>query len=106
MVDAIQKEYSSAAPRATTDVVRREVAGEVFLVPIRGSLADLEEMFILNEVGAWLWDRLDGIRTFEALVADVTQEFDTSFDEVRDDLQEFIDELLRAGLAEYTSTTS
>ena len=34
------------------------MAGETFLVPIRGHLADLQELFVLNEAGQRLWDRL------------------------------------------------
>jgi hypothetical protein len=103
MVESVHKEPSLVTPRVTTDVVRREVAGEVFLVPVRGCLADLEDIFILNEMGGWLWDRMDGSRTLEALVSDVAQEFDTTQGEAQGDLLEFLEGLQAAGLVEDTS---
>ena len=80
------------------EVVEREVAGEVFLVPIRGHLADLQELFVLNEVGNWLWARLDGTRTVAELVAGVTAEFEVDESRAREDAAAFLEDLLEAGL--------
>jgi hypothetical protein len=40
--------------------VERRIAGEVFLVPVRGRLADLKGIFALNPTAAFIWERLDG----------------------------------------------
>lgn len=84
--------------RRVDDVVQREVAGEVFLVPIRGSLADMQELYALNEVGSWLWARLDGSRPLADLVAGVMEEFDVDQRRAQEDTVAFLDDLLRTGL--------
>jgi Coenzyme PQQ synthesis protein D (PqqD) len=80
------------------EVVQREVAGEVFLVPIRGHLADLQELFVLNEVGRWLWDRLDGRTGLDDLAKAVTAEFEVDVKQARRDAELFILRLAEAGL--------
>jgi len=80
------------------DVVEREVVDEMFLVPIRGRLADLQELFALNEVGSWLWTQLAGPRTVEELAAAVTDEFDVDESQAREDTASFVEDLLEAGL--------
>lgn len=84
--------------RRGEDVVEREVAGEVFLVPIRGSVADLQELYALNEVGSWLWSRLDGSQSVDDLVAGVAGEFDVDESQARKDAESFLEDLLSAGL--------
>ena len=87
-------------PRRRESVVQRDVAGEMFLVPIHGHIADLQELFVLNEVGRYLWDRLDGDRSLEDLVADVFAVFDVTEEQARRDTMTFLDQLSAAGLVE------
>ena len=91
---------AESALRRIDDVVQREVAGEVFLVPIRGHLADLQELFVLNEVGRWLWDRLDGTHPSGDLVTGMVAEFEVDGEEARRDVESFLQQLVEAGLAE------
>jgi hypothetical protein len=80
-------------------VVQREVAGEVFLVPIRGHLVDMQELFVLNDTGLWLWQRLDGGRSLDDLVGDMVAEFDVDHITARQDIESFAGHLMEAGLA-------
>ena len=84
--------------RRVEDVVQREVAGEVFLVPVRGHLADLQELYALNPVGRWLWERLDGAHSLAELVAGVTEVFEVEEPQARADADSFIEDLVGAGL--------
>jgi hypothetical protein len=79
-------------------VVRREVAGETFLVPLHGRLADLQELFVLNEVGRWVWENLDG-RRLEELGAGLCAEFEIDAQQAQRDAESFVKELVEAGLA-------
>jgi hypothetical protein len=88
------------ALKATSDVIYREVAGEAFLVPIRGRLADIRELIVLNEVGRWLWVRLDGTQSIDQLVEGLTAEFDVSAEQARRETETFLAELAGAGFAE------
>ena len=80
------------------DVVQREVAGEAFLVPIRGHLADLQELFVLNDVGHWLWNQLGSPRSLEDLVGGVVAEFEVDPERTRQDAEAFLKQLADAGL--------
>lgn len=80
------------------EVVQREVAGETFLVPIRGRLADLQELFVLNEVGSWLWERLDGRHSQDDLVASVVEEFQVDEAQAKRDTELFLKQLRDASL--------
>ena len=86
--------------RSKSSVVQREVAGETFLVPIHGHIADLQELFILNEVGRYLWDRLDSPTCIDDLVASVVAEFEVGEAEARRDTEAFLEQLAQAGLME------
>jgi hypothetical protein len=79
--------------RRDDDVLVREVAGEVFMVPIRGKLADLQDLFVLNRIGAWLWNRLDGSRSSDEIALDMASEFKIEISRAREDLALFLDEL-------------
>ena len=91
----------TAGPRAdASGVVHREVAGEVFLVPVRGRLADLQDFFVLNETGAFLWPLLDGTRSEADLVEALTAEFEVEPGAAAADVQDFLRRLSEAGLLE------
>jgi hypothetical protein len=90
---------SASMVERVSEVVEREVAGERFLVPVRGRLADLQELFVLNEVGSWIWERLDG-RTSQTILAEgLVTEFEVESQQAGEDLAKFLEELASVGLA-------
>ncbi len=80
------------------DVVFRKIAGELFLVPIRGKLADMERIFALTPVAEFIWEMLDGQRSLDEVRAAVVDNFDVDTEQAGSDIMEFIGELLEAGL--------
>ena len=48
-------------------VVLRDVAGEKLLIPVKGRLADLQNIFVLEGLGEWVWEQLDGVRELEEI---------------------------------------
>ena len=56
------------------DFVQRSVAGECLLVPIRRRLTDTNSIYVLNETGAEVWQRLDGTRSVRDIAADLHAE--------------------------------
>jgi len=79
-------------------VVTREIVGETILVPIRGKLADMQRIFTLNEVGAYIWTHLDGSRDLEEICQGLETKFDVRREQAESDLNEFVSELLEAEL--------
>jgi hypothetical protein len=86
--------------RRTTNAVLRLVAGEHLLVPIRpGRTLDAESLYILDDIGAWVWEALADPVTPEALAAGVREAFDTApGDAVEADLDELLVDLVAQGL--------
>ena len=81
------------------DVVTREIAGETMLVPVTGQLAHLQQLFVLEGVGAHIWDQLDGKRSLQEILDSVLEEYEVTPDVARADLLALVNELIEAGLA-------
>jgi hypothetical protein len=79
-------------------VVTRDIVGEMILVPIRGKLADMQRIFTLNDVGAYIWSSLDGERSLGEICEDLRLDFDVKKEQAQRDMSEFIGELLEADL--------
>ena len=79
-------------------MICRTILDETILVPISGRLADMQNIYVLDTVSAFIWDRLDGRSTLERVHALVLEEFQVEASQARDDLFEFMDELIRAEL--------
>lgn len=77
------------------DVVHREIAGESILVPIRGNVADMQRLFALEGVGAFIWGKLDGETAVAEIAALVADRFDVDLETAEKDVAVFIDELLK-----------
>jgi hypothetical protein len=79
-------------------VIHRRVGAEGVLVPVTREAGDLEYVFSLNPVGAFVWDRLETPATLDALAEAVAASFDVAADEARNDVAAFLDQLDEAGL--------
>jgi hypothetical protein len=91
----------SSGPVAARQVVARTIAGETLLVPVGARAVAMDRIFLLNKVGSFLWNQLDGQRGREELCALVRSRF--AVPEGRDlgaDVDRFLDELRARGLAE------
>ena len=76
----------------------REIAGEVFLVPVCGKLAELQQIFVLNPVGSHIWNELDGHRDLQTLSEDVVENFEVSLEQAGIDVADYLSALEEAGL--------
>ena len=78
------------------DVVAREIAGELIIVPLVAGIGDMEdELYTLNETGKAIWDRLDGRATLSGIIADLALEFDAPPGEIEHDVLGMVEELVR-----------
>ena len=76
------------------DYVQRDVAGECILVPIRRTLTEANSIYVLNETGAALWNRIDGQRTAQDIVTDFCNEYEVATDQLAKDFTSLLDDLL------------
>ena len=76
------------------DYVQRDVAGECILVPIRRTLTEANSIYVLNETGAALWNRIDGQRMAQDIVTDFCGEYEVESDQLAKDFTSLLDDLL------------
>ncbi len=87
------------------ELVTRDVAGERIIVPIKSHVGDLEGVYTLNELGAMLWQLINGQTTARELAEAVRNEYDVGSAEAEKDVVDFLRSLEDAGLIRPSETT-
>lgn len=80
------------------ELVKRNVAGEVLLIPVGKSVFDYNGLMILNETGSFLWDLLPNTESEEDLVRQLLAEYEVSEEEAAADVREFIQKTRELGI--------
>ena len=88
--------------RQSSDVVCRKVAGETLLVPIRGTVAEMDRLFVLEGCAVELWSALKEPVGCEALSALLAERYEVGADCARADVKSLLEELSSRGLVEAT----
>lgn len=81
----------------SSEIVARVIEGEVLLVPIRNNIGDLQCIYTTDGVGGRIWELLDGQRSSNEIIENLASEYDKEIDDVRNDFQQFMDQLVQAG---------
>jgi hypothetical protein len=84
---------TSARFRTSVDVVARDIPDGLMLVNIQTGAA-----FKLNQVGAAVWKRLDGISDVAAIVSELDQQYRVGIETLRRDVTALLENLQRRGL--------
>ena len=79
------------------EFIFRRIVDEVVLVPIRQNVADMDCIYTMNPVGAFIWEKLDGRATLGDLQAAVVEAYGADPQVAAADLLEFVQELESAG---------
>lgn len=75
------------------ELITREIAGETFLIPCGKTIYDSNGLFVLTEVGAFIWKILPDVETEEEIVAAVLEEYEAERQQVENDVEEFLEKL-------------
>ncbi|NLO91282.1 MAG: PqqD family protein [Elusimicrobia bacterium] len=68
----------SKIPRRNKDMVCRQIGGETVLVPIFRDSRDLNSIYTMNQPAAWVWDKIDGKRSWGDIKAILLKHFDAT----------------------------
>ena len=79
------------------DFIFRKVVEEMILVPVYQNVADMEAIYTLNELGAFIWERMAEPVDMLTLEKAILNAFDVDHKIVREDLAIFLDELSEIG---------
>ncbi len=75
------------------ELIKRDIAGDTILVPVGKTVYEANGLFALNELGAFLWDRLLQAEDEAALLQAVLAEYDVEADTAKADIAAFLDKL-------------
>ena len=79
-------------------VVKRNIADEIILVPIRKSAEELDSIFTINLVAGRIWELIDGEKSIKEIKDILIEEYDVTPEQLDKDTEEFIKKLQQAGL--------
>lgn len=80
------------------NIVTRKIMDETLLVPISGDLASMDELYTLNDTGAFIWQSLDGTHTLAEIGQQLEQQYDAPQTVIEPDMLEIVNGLSNAGL--------
>lgn len=72
------------------ELIKREIAGDTILVPVGKTVLDSNGLFVLNELGAFIWDLLPNVENEEAICKAILAEYEVSAEEAAKDVAEFM----------------
>ena len=75
------------------ELIKREIAGDTILVPVGKTVYDSNGLFVMNELGAFIWDLLPGVETEAQICEAVLREYEVSAEEASADVAEFLEKL-------------
>ena len=81
--------------------VTRRIAGETLILPVTGHVANLDSIYVMNDVGSRIWDLLGAPMPVEQIASTLSAEFDVSVEQAGEDVREFLGVLSERGLIEY-----
>jgi hypothetical protein len=75
------------------ELLKREVGGEAFLVPLGKTVYDSNGLFALTEVGSFISDMMPEAETEEEILVKILAEYEVDEATARTDLTEFLNKL-------------
>jgi len=78
------------------EIVARDIEGELIIVPLTSGVGDMEdELFTLNDTGRAIWKKLDGKKSVEKIISELSDEYQAESGEIEKDVTGLLEELLK-----------
>jgi hypothetical protein len=75
------------------ELLKREIAGESFLVPLGKTTYEANGLYALTDLGAFIWDLLPEAENEEEILKKILSEYEVDESTAKADLTEFIEKL-------------
>jgi len=85
--------------------VTRPVGDEMVVVPLSGSVAQMNTLYTLNETGKFIWENTDENATIDSIAVLLTKNFDIDAETAKTDIQSFLDDIFSKLLENKNTTT-
>ncbi len=86
--------------KLTNNYMKREIAGDVLLIPMGKMAARFNGMITLNETGAFIYACLEEGLSKEEIIAKMLAEYDSDEATVRAEAEAFLEQCIETGVAE------
>lgn len=80
------------------ELIKRTIAGDTILVPVGKNVYESNGLFVLNGVGAFLWDILPEAESETELLQAVQERYDVSKEQAEKDIRVFLDKLIQMNI--------
>lgn len=77
----------------------REVAGNFVVVPVGKASENFRGVINLNEIGAFIWRKIESGLAEDEIANALTEEYNVSLEQAKEDVNKFINKLVEAKLA-------
>ena len=92
--------------RKSENVVTRRIAEQTILVPVAANVAELDSIYMLNDLGTRVWELIDREKTLDQIVETITGEYEVGPEEATSSVLEFLNSLGDAKLIASESRTA
>lgn len=82
------------------ELILREIAGDVILVPVGSTVLENNGLFVMNSVSADIWKLLSQGMQPEQIVQAMTEMYDAPEEQIRTDTMAFLDYLIQREIVE------
>lgn len=74
-------------------MIFREIAETFILVPISHDVTDMEALYELDGVAAYIWDQIDGEKDGYRILQQIIEKYDVTPETAQQDLVEYLEQL-------------
>lgn len=80
------------------NLIKREIAGDTILVPVGTSVVESNGLYVLNELGSFIWDILPEVESIDDIIKEVLNEYDIDEVTARCDITDFLTRIKQLGI--------
>ena len=86
--------------KARSDYILRNIAGEYMLMPAGEQIKNFQGMLLMNELSAFVWEKMQTSVTREELLTEILSVYETDEQTAAADLDALLENLLQLGVIE------
>ena len=80
--------------------IMKDVAGSKVVLPLGERQAEIRGIITFNDVGADVFNMLDGTNSVEEIIAKIAKDYDAPYETVKSDVEKLIEKMRENGLVE------
>lgn len=77
--------------------VKKPIMDDIVVVPTGQAAENFEGLIKLNETASLIWDEIDAGKDVEQIIETMTEKYDVSYDEAKEDVNTIIDQMKEKG---------